>query len=66
MSGVSKIDRNESVTERAKREVAEEVQAAAVQKMKGKLRELHAAETVVANIKREVADLEEAIAQGNA
>lgn len=50
---------------RAKAEVAEENLQKGVTKLKTKYRELSAAETVVANIKREIADLEAAVEQGN-
>ena len=50
---------------RAQREVQEENMAKAVAKLKAKYRELASAETVVANIKREIADLELAAEQGN-
>ena len=52
--------------QQARNEVAEENLESAVEKLKVKLRELAAAETVVENVTREIADLEEAIAQGNA
>jgi phage terminase Nu1 subunit (DNA packaging protein) len=50
---------------RAKAEIAEENLQKGVQKLKTKYRELTAAKTVVANIEREVADLEQAVEQGN-
>lgn len=50
---------------KAHREVAEENQEKAVKLLKSKLREKEAAETVVANIEREIADLEMKIEQGN-
>lgn len=50
----------------AKREIKEENMRVYVGKLKSKYRELSTAETVVANIRREIADLEAAIEQGNA
>lgn len=65
MTNVQGIGRSESVAERAKREVAEEHAKTAVEKLKVKYRSLKSAETVVENVKREIADLELAIEQGN-
>lgn len=50
----------------AKEEVAKESLEKSVKTLKHKLRELKAAKTVVANIEREIVDLEDAITQGNA
>ena len=50
---------------KAKREIAEENQDKAVKELKKKLRDLAAAETVVANIEREIKDLELKIEHGN-
>lgn len=50
---------------RARNEVAEENQKKSVDLLKVKLRALDAAGTVVANINREIIDLELAIEQGN-
>ena len=50
---------------RARNEVAEENQKKAVSLLKEKLRALDTAETVVANINREIEELELAIEQGN-
>lgn len=50
---------------RARNEVAEENQKKAVELLKTQLRSLAAAETVVANITRQIADLELSIEQGN-
>lgn len=50
---------------RARNEIAEENQKKAVELLKGKLREVEAARTVVANIEREIEDLEQRIEQGN-
>jgi hypothetical protein len=50
---------------KAHREIAEENQNKAVKMLKSKLRELEGAEVIVANIKREIADLELKIEQGN-
>lgn len=50
---------------RAKREIQEENLKKGVDRLKVKYRELAAAEGVVANINREIADLEMAIEHGN-
>ncbi len=50
---------------KAHTEIAEENQKKAVGMLKKKLRELEAAETVVANCKREIEELELKIEQGN-
>lgn len=50
---------------RAHREVQEESMAKAVSLLKKKLIEQTAAETVLANVKREIAELELRIEQGN-
>ncbi len=55
---------NAAIT-RARNEVAEENQKKSVELLKVKLRALAAAETVVANIGREIEELELAIEQGN-
>lgn len=69
MSNVTTIGDNQSAAQkaiaRAKAEIAEENLQKGVAKLKTKYRELAAAETVVANIKREIADLEAAVEQGN-
>jgi len=61
---------NDSVTKaaiaRARQEVDEEKMTKSVAALKAKLKELDAAKTVVANIEREIADLELRIEQGNA
>ena len=54
-----------SVRERAEAEVRIETEEKAVKLLKAKLKELHAAETIVANLKREIDDLELEIEQGN-
>lgn len=53
------------VVARAKREVQEENVKRAVESLKGKLRERDRAQTVLANIDREIAELELKIEQGN-
>jgi exonuclease VII small subunit len=58
--------RGQQAIEKARDEVEAEDMKDAVTKLKAKLRELKDAETIVANIKREITDLEEAISQGNA
>jgi hypothetical protein len=55
---------NAAIT-RARNEVAEENTKKSVELLKVKLRALTAAETVVGNITREIAELELAIEQGN-
>lgn len=50
---------------RARREIQEEGMKKAVDKLKGKLRERDGAKTVLANVEREIADLELAIEHGN-
>ena len=54
-----------SIRQQAEKIVAEERAGAALKKMTAKLRERQTALTVLENIDREIADLEEAIAQGN-
>ena len=60
---------NPSVLDRvraqAQNEVAQELTVKLVKQYKAKLRELSAAKTVVANIEREIKDLELAIEHGN-
>lgn len=50
---------------RAKREIAEENMKKGVEQLKTKLRERDRAQTVLANIEREIKDLEMSIEQGN-
>lgn len=50
---------------RAKREIQEETMAKAVLKLKDKFREHERAKVVLANIEREIADLELSIEHGN-
>lgn len=50
---------------KARREISEENQEKAVKLLKGKLRELSGAETVVSNVKREIEELELKIEHGN-
>jgi len=52
-----------AIKEQAKREVEEERCKAAKEKIKKKLKELIAANKVVANIKREIEDLEDELSQ---
>lgn len=59
------VDKTAAVA-RARREFEEEQMKEAVRKLKAKYAEMGAAQTVLDNVKREVADLEEAIEQGNA
>jgi len=64
MTDVQKPDAKAAIA-KAHREVAEENQAKAVKALKSKLRELEAAQTVVANVEREIQELELKIEQGN-
>lgn len=67
MSSVSNMQsRGKKAIEQARKEVDDENMKDSVTKLKAKLRELKDAQTVVANIEREITDLEEAISQGNA
>jgi hypothetical protein len=50
---------------KAKNEIAEENLKKGVEALKRKLREQNAAEAVLANVKREIAELELQIEQGN-
>ncbi|MDF2435410.1 MAG: hypothetical protein JWP44_5041 [Mucilaginibacter sp.] len=59
-----KVDKK-SIIERAKEEVQDEFNNKAVAKFKAKLRELESARTIVANIERELADMELAFDHGN-
>jgi molybdopterin converting factor small subunit len=59
------VDRKAAIA-KAQREIQEEAMEGAVKKLKAKYRERNAADTVVANLNREIEDLEEAIEQGNA
>lgn len=62
---VTTMTPNMSIREQAEREVAQESAEKAKEAIKRKLRELHAAKAVVANLEREVADLEASIADGS-
>lgn len=55
----------QSAIERARFEVREETMKKGVEQLKTKLRERERAATVLANIDREIVDLEQAITQGN-
>ena len=61
---MSTVD-TKSAIQQARKEFAEEKQKKAVKLLKEKFVALDAAETVVANLEREIVDLEEAIKQGN-
>jgi hypothetical protein len=63
---MNKIPTAKEAITQARNEVAKEKFDVAVKKLKTKLRELDAAQVVVDNIEREIADLEQAIEQGNA
>jgi len=57
--------KGQEAIEKARKDVESEDMSKAVTKLKVKLRELKAAQTVVSNIQREIDDLEESINQGN-
>ena len=59
-----KVDAKAAIA-RARREIQEEGMKKAVDKLKGKLRERESARTVLANVEREITDLELAIEHGN-
>jgi hypothetical protein len=65
MTEVANVDAKAAIA-RARREIQEEAMKKAVDKLKAKLREREAAATVLANVDREIKDLELAIEQGNA
>jgi hypothetical protein len=66
MSDIPRLkDRKESAIQVAKREIAAEQQEKDVKRLKIKYRELAAAEKVLNSLTIEVADLEEAITEGN-
>jgi hypothetical protein len=66
MNEVTELKPNyKDVISRAKREVQEENVKKAVEALKGKLRERDRAQTVLANIDREIQELELKIEQGN-
>ena len=61
---INKTDPKAAIA-KARREIAEENQEKAVKLLKNKLRELNGAEIVVANVKREIEELELKIQHGN-
>ena len=65
MTEVANVDAKAAIA-RARREIQEEAMKKAVDKLKVKLRERESAVTVLANVDREIKDLELAIEQGNA
>ena len=66
MNEVTELKPNyKDVISRAKREMQEENVKKAVEALKGKLRERDRAQTVLANIDREIQELELKIEQGN-
>lgn len=65
MTEVANVDAKAAIA-RARREIQEEAMKKAVDKLKAKLRERETAATVLANVDREIKDLELAIEQGNA
>lgn len=64
MSNVKEV-RQKTPMQIAKEEIAAEEAKHAVTLLKDKMRELHKAQTIVANIEREMADLEQQIEDGN-
>lgn len=54
-----------SIRQQAQAELEQEYATKAKEKLKGKLRELNLARTTLANIEREISDLEQAVSQGN-
>lgn len=54
-----------SIQQEAEKEVRDEVSKAAKEKIKAKLKQISAAETVLANLRREYDDLLRAIGDGN-
>lgn len=64
MTEFNKLD-PKAVIAKAQREIAEEQMTKAVAVLKTKYRELTAAQTVVENIQRDIANLELKIEQGN-
>jgi hypothetical protein len=64
MTSINTVDPKAAIA-KAQREIAEEQMSKAVTALKVKYRELAAAETVVENVKREIANLELKIEQGN-
>ena len=62
---VVEMNKGQSAIEKAREEIADENMKRDVKKLKSKLRELELANQTVANVKREIVDLEEAIRDGN-
>lgn len=63
---VEAVEKNEmSLAQKARLEVKKEFEKEAIAILKNKYKELHRAETVVGNLKREIEDLEESVEQGN-
>jgi len=65
MTDIDKRSTARKAIDQARAEVEEENMEKSVKLLKRKLRELEGANTIVANIEREITDLEEAIEQGN-
>lgn len=57
------VAKNKSIKEQAREEILAELNQEAVESLKEKLKELHAAKKIVANLEREIEDLEEELAQ---
>ena len=62
---VKSVENKMTPMEIAKAEIAKEQSEKAVKLLKDKLRELEKAKTIVANINREILDLEQQIEDGN-
>lgn len=65
MTNVTKLERPLTAREQAQAELDAETRAKDVSTLKQKLRQLAAAQVVVANLEREILDIEAALKQGN-
>lgn len=65
MNDVTRISSTLSIAEQARAEVAKEDGEKAKVALKAKLRQLQSAQKIVANIEREIADLEASISDGS-
>lgn len=65
MTNVTKLERPLTAREQAQAELDAETRAKDVSTLKQKLRQLSAAQVVVANLEREILDIEAALKQGN-
>lgn len=62
---MKEVGATQSVLAKARQEVQEEITKKAVEALKRKLRDQAAAKSVLANIDREIADLEQSIVDGS-